>query len=357
MMVDVVGVVILTLLAYAALVRLSASYSRRTHWEPPEGSPDPDGQSRRQMTFAVGALAAGLGAICVAVWVGPWPARLVLASEAALMAATGASDLRRFQLPLPFTLLGICLALAAYFMLHTSIILLAFGLAWAAVIMVLHALTTKGSMQLGDHITTLWIALAVPFNGPIAIVLGDLANAVLALVKDLRGRKVAAAGMWLVSAAVLVALPPYLSWFIPAAQTSSPQDEIVRVPLQITPTITPEQAMNANALITLSEWAGDRTGRVGLVAGHAARIADARQAAGQVASYAAMAKQIAPQSEMTLALQDLVTALQTYDVAEVRDASARMAEQRELLAPIATAYPTPPVEVSSAVTQTQQETQ
>ena len=358
-MADVVALTLFTLVAYAALAWFGSFYSRRTHWEPPAGSPDPDNQTRRDLTLAIGALSALVGAVCVTLWVGPWPARLVMAFEAALMAATGASDLRRFQLPLPFTLLGICLALMAFFMTHSSVILLLFGLIWALVVIVLHALTSKGSMQLGDHIATLWIALAAPFNGLIAVAVGDFANVVLVRVKDLRGKKVAAAGAWLISAAMLVALPPYLTWFAPAAQTTMSEDTatIVRVPLQITPAITREQAMSADALITLSEWAGDRTGRVGLASQHEARVADAKQAALQVARYADVAEQIAPQAEMTKALKDLVMALNIYDVASVRDASERMAEQRELLAPIAAAAPTPQVQVSNAETQTMQETQ
>ncbi len=358
-MADVVALILFTLAAYAALAWFGSFYSRRTHWEPPAGSPDPDNRARRNLTLAVGTLSALVGAVCVAQWVGPWPARLVMAFEAALMAATGASDLRRFQLPLPFTLMGICLALVAFFITHSSGILLIFGLIWALVVIVLHALTTKGSMQLGDHIATVWIALAAPFNGLIAVAVGDFANGVLVRVKDLRGKKVAAAGAWLISAAMLVALPPYLTWFAPAAQTTTPEDTnvIVRVPLQITPSITREQAMSAEALITLSEWAGDRTGRVGLASQHEVRIADAKQAALQVACYADVAEQIAPESEMTKALKDLVTALDVYDTASVRDASERMAEQRELLSPIAVAFPTPQVQVSNAETQTMQESQ
>jgi hypothetical protein len=357
-MIDALALTLFTLAVYAMLVWLGNVYSRRTHWEPPAGSPDPDDRTRRNLIFVLGALPAFAGAVCVTLWVGTWPARLLMACESALMAATGASDLRRFQLPLPFTLLGICLALVTLFTTQVPGVLLLFGLIWALIVIGLHIFTTKGSIQLGDHIATLWIALAAPFNGLIAIAVGDLANVVLARVKDLRGKKVAAAGAWLISAAVLVAVPPYLTWFSPLAQrAAAPEETIVKVPIEVTPTITPQQAMTADALITLSEWAAETTGRVGLAPQHAARVADAKLAADQVARYAGVAEQIAPQADMTKSLWALVTALKTYDVASVRETGERMAQQRELLAPIAAAVPTPQLEASKVETQTMQEAQ
>jgi len=74
-------------------------------------------------------------------------------------------------------------------------------LAWSLVVIVLHTVVSKGSMQLGDHFATVWIALSSPFNGLIAIMLGDAANVVMVRVKGLRGKKVAAAGAWLLFAA------------------------------------------------------------------------------------------------------------------------------------------------------------
>jgi hypothetical protein len=355
-MTDAIILSVFTLAVYVALARFGSLYSQRTHWEPPAGSPDPDGRTRRNLTLALGALSTLVGGVCIALWVGPWPVRLVMALESALMAASGASDIRRFQLPLPFTLLGICLAAATMVMTRVSVILLIFAMIWALVIIVLHAFTTKGSMQLGDHIVTLWIALAAPFNGLIAVAVGDCANVILTHIKDMRGRKVAAAGAWLIGAAMLVAVPPYLVWFAPAAQTA-PEKTIVQVPIYVTPVISRKQALTADALITLSEWAGEATGRVGLETRRETRVADAGRAAEQVVQYATVAEQIAPQAAMTQALKNLATALKTYDVASVRDSSERMAEQRVILAPIAAAFPTPQVEVSNVDTQTVQEAQ
>ena len=368
-MTGVLALTVFTLAAYAVLAWLGNLYSLRTHWQPPAGSPDPDDRARRSITLGLGALSAAVGGLCIAGWVAPWPVRLVMAFESALLAAAGASDLRRFHLPLPFTLSGIGVALVIAVVAQLPGFLLLFGLGWALVVMLLHVFTSKGSMQLGDHIATLWIALAAPFNGLIAVVAGDFANAIWARVKDLRGKKVAAAGAWLIGAAVLAGMPPYLTWFPPAAQTVAPVDSVAVAPMPVAtllpvaaalPTATPQavtlrQAMTAEALITLSEWAGERTGRVGLLAQRDARVANAQQVSGEVARYAIAAGEIAPGTEMALALKDLSTALKTYDVDQVRDASERMAQQRELLEPLAVALPTLQAElnITQTVTQTQ----
>jgi hypothetical protein len=346
-MLDILALALFTLAVYAALAWLGSLYSKRTGWQPPAGSPNPDSPGRRNFTLGLGAVSAVVGAVCCALWVNPWPARLLMGCETALLAAAGASDLRRFQLPLPFTLLGIVSAVAIDVLAQWPTFVLLFALAWAFVVMLVHALTSKGSMQLGDHIATLWIALAAPFNGLIAVAAGDFANVVLARVKDLRGKKVAAAGAWLIFAAVFAALPPYLTWFARAPHTSVPQNKamVSEAPTVAVPAYTVEQAYTAETLITLSQWAGDHAGRVGLLTQRNARVAEAKQQADEIARYAAAAQTVAPGSAMTQALSDLASALRTYNVALVRDASERMAQQRTELEPIAAARPTPPLSV------------
>ena len=101
------------------------------------------------------------------------------------------------ELPLPFTLAGIGIALVGAYLSHMPTYMLLFALGWAAVSILLHIFASRGSIQLGDHIAMVWIALAAPYNGLLAVVAGDIANIVLARIKGLRGKKVAAAGAWL----------------------------------------------------------------------------------------------------------------------------------------------------------------
>ncbi len=359
-MLDAMVLAFFTEAAYFALTWAGNAYSRKTHWQPPAGSPDSDNHQRRRVIFNLGVLAVLVGAITCARWITAWPGRLLTGAEIALLAASGTSDLRRFQLPLPFTVLGMVIALMAMFLSGLPSFILLFALAWAFVVVVAHALVTRGSMQLGDHIATFWVALAAPFNGLIAIAAGDMADVVFAHLKDLRGKKVAAAGAWLVCAAALAGLPPYIAWFthaqpvasrdagvpgsgapgVPASLPVTAQANIAfTVTVTVTPTVTYHQVAVARELITLSEWASDHTGRIGLLPSHTGRVWQAQKVAVEVARFAEAAQQIAPRAVTTSALKDLVQALQNYNVALVRDACERLAHQRELLAPIAAEQP------------------
>ncbi|MCL5994816.1 MAG: hypothetical protein M1546_02030 [Chloroflexi bacterium] len=346
----------MALVVYAALVWLAGEYSRRTGWQPPDGCQDSDWVLRRNLGVVCGALALAVCAVCSVLFLAGWPARIFVMAQAALMAAMGASDLRRFHLPLPFTLAGIALAVAAALVTRIPTLLVLFGLIWALVVVLLHALLSKGSMQLGDHIATVWIALASPFNGLLAVAAGDFANVILVRIKGLRGKKVAAAGAWLVFAAGLSGLPPYFAWFAgPQTQTlakvSEPSQGFIAVTWMPPSVAGPEatrqpslvaqtsitqtartQAMTAAALVRLSEWAADDTARVALAEQRADRITAAKSAAVEVAGFAALARRIAPGSNVAVTLNDLAGALAAYDVDGVRNASERLAGERLQLA-------------------------
>jgi hypothetical protein len=260
--------------------------------------------------------------------------------QAALLAAAGTSDLRRFHLPLPLTLAGLVIAIAVAVTNRAPLLVTMFALAWALIVIVLHVLASKGSMQLGDHLVTIWIAMAAPFNGLVAVALGDLANIALARMQGLRGKRVAVAGAWLILAASLIGLPPYFVWFAgPAsAAAEAPAHDMQVVEEEWVPArgarrqLPPERAVAARTLAQLADWASDYTASVSLAERRAERIARADLAGRQVARLAAAAQRIEPGSEVADCLSDLAEALRAYDVEEVRAASWRLAGQREWLA-------------------------
>jgi hypothetical protein len=351
---EAVALIAVALAAYALVAWLANSYSRRTGWQPPSGTDGMNWMLRRNVGVSLGALAVGASALFCALWVAEWPARLFIVAQAAVMAAAGASDLRRFHLPLPLTLAGFGLAIAGAIVTRLPILFVLFGLVWAAVVILLHALLSKGSMQLGDHLATLWIALAAPLNGLIAVAAGDFANVVLARASQqrqgLRGRKVAAAGMWLICAALMVGLPPYVVWIAGRSQTGSlPQAAEMALYLDPTASAPPEISVGAEsapvdaaavaattdvtatALIKLSEWAGEQTASVAFADRRAERVIVAQRAAGEVARLATFAAQIAPGSTVAARLANLAAALNVYDVDGVRNASLALVEEREQL--------------------------
>jgi hypothetical protein len=206
------ALVALCMVVYSALFLLGNAYSIRTGWKTPQGTEETDWTLRRNVAFMLGLIASLLCAVGSALWLTSLTAQLVATGEGALMAAAGASDLRRFHLPLPFTMGGIAIAIAVAFAMQTPLFIMLFALGWALALILLHAVVSKGSMQLGDHIATIWIALVLPFNGMLALLAGDFANVILARVKGLKGKKVAAAGAWLIVCAALVGVPPYVTW-------------------------------------------------------------------------------------------------------------------------------------------------
>jgi hypothetical protein len=192
-------------------------------------------------------------------------------------------------------------------------------------------------MQLGDHIATVWIALAAPLNGLVAVMAGDSANVALVHIKGLRGKKVAAAGAWLICASALSGLPPYFAWFT----STSPSSVLNQTPLPTLATAidtqhpapsSTQQMLAAAALIKLAGWAGEHTARVASHNQRAERIVAARNESAYVARYAMLAKQIAPGSGVATELEALAAALNTYDVEGVRGASLKLAEEQQTLA-------------------------
>jgi hypothetical protein len=319
---DLIVLILGGLAGFFALSWLAQEYGRRTGWQTPEGSEASDWALRHQLALALGAAAMGVCAVVCAQVIETWPARALFMAQAALMAAAGASDLRKFHLPLPLSLAGIALGIVMAAVIQPPLFVVLFGLLWAVAVIALHMLASKGSMQLGDHLATLWIALVMPLNGMIAILAGDLANVILARVKGLRGRRIAAAGPWLLIAAALLALPPYFAWLQPPAPPAS------QVP--IAPPAASAPASRDALLLTL-DLAGDQTARVALAADRAGRVAQARVAAGHVQTLAGYARKAGADAPTLDALDALADALARYDVAAVRAATAQIAQQHAAL--------------------------
>jgi hypothetical protein len=329
---------------YTLLMCFSAWYARVTGWQPPQGNRANDWQLRRRLGFVLGGLAVIVCAIGATLWQAGWAARLLSLLQAALLASAGASDLQRFHLPLPLTLLGVGVALLTLALNATPLFSLLFGVLWTALLIVVHIFVSKGSMQLGDHLATAWIALSSPANGLLAIALGDAANVILARDRGLRGQKVAAAGAWLIFATTLVATPPYFAWFfnaspapsVPASFVSTPADPLPAPAAKPDVALSSEETLTATVLLHLAQWAGQHTASVALAETHAGRVLASRQQAAPVKHFADVAQQVAPGSQVQGTLQDLAAALSSFDLEGVRDASAQLALERERLTELVT---------------------
>ncbi|MEO6060737.1 MAG: hypothetical protein ABIQ99_02230 [Thermoflexales bacterium] len=330
MMLDLAAVALLGLAGYGIVFYLAHQYGLRMGWKPPDETPAMKRISRRAFGFALGGLAVLLCAGFAVTFIGNWPGRVLAVAQAVLLASAGASDLHRFQLPLPVTMAGIILAVVSWQVVGMPVIFVLFGVFWAAVIIAAHVLLSKGSMQLGDHLATVWIALAMPVNGMLAVLIGDTANVVYARARRLQGQKLAAAGAWLVAAAALMAVPPYFLWTsrLPDAAPASSRPAI---PAATASARDMEIAQARNVLIQLSELAAEDTARVALAEDRAERIAAAKTAGASVARLASAAQSLASGSAIAEGLVDLARALEAYDVDAVRDASLRLGQEREKL--------------------------
>lgn len=321
---------LLGLAGYGIVFYLAHQYGLLVGWKPPDETPATKRISRRAIGIALGGLAVVLCAGFAVTFIGSWLGRVLAMAQAVLLASAGASDVHRFQLPLPVTMAGIILAVVSWQVIGVPVIFILFGLFWAAIIIAAHALLSKGSMQLGDHLATVWIALAMPVNGMLAVLIGDTANVVYARARRLQGQKLAAAGAWLVAAAALMAAPPYFLWTsrLPEAAPASSRRAIPAVTASARDM---EIAQARNVLIQLSELAAEDTARVALVEDRAERVAAAKTAGASVSRLASAAQSVASGSTTVEGLVDLARALDTYDVDAVREASLRLGQEREKL--------------------------
>jgi hypothetical protein len=343
-MIEIGGMLIGSLLAYAIAVVYAHHYGR--DWVTPEGTGQSNWKLRHDIGVALGAISVATCAIVCTLFIPSWLGRIFTLAQAVILASAGASDVRKFHLPLPLTMLGLCLAIITLVLTKTPMMIVLFGLVWAAALIALHAALSKGSMQLGDHLATLWIALAMPFNGMVAVILGDFANVGVARMKSLQGKKVAAAGAWLIFAAALVGLPPYYALYqdhirsIPAKSAeasvieTADENSIVHADDVGSPTqaiVVPTSHPNAKALLDVMALARYETGRLAMIDQRSERIKQARRASAKVARLAAIAAQRGGSHELVETLSDLSHSLAAYDVEGVQAASADLASTYDAL--------------------------
>ena len=332
------------LAAYAVVMGLAAWYGKG--WEPPVGMENSDWALRHKVGVGLGAAAVAVCVLLSLLLVQTTLARVMLITQAVILAAAGASDIRQFQLPLPLTLGGIIFAIITAVVLKIPLLFIGFGLLWAVLIILFYVFLTKRSMALGDYIAAIWIGLAMPFNGLLAILSGDISNTVyvkLSSAKDAKSHKVAAAGPWLLFAAALVALPPYFVLMNQQRTTVSAPNQMVTgaarpranaittVARQPTEEEARFKAAQQKLFWTLAEYAGEQTATVALADTKAERMARAAQAAERVAEYQTIAAKYGADEALTEPMQQLSVALANYDVEGVRAASELLATQRRKL--------------------------
>ncbi len=350
-MIELGGTLLVSLLAYGIAVVYAHQYGK--DWITPEGTGDSNWKLRHDIGVALGAISVATCAIVSTLFIPSWLGRGVTLVQAVILAAAGASDVRKFHLPLPLTMTGLMLSIVTLVLTKTPMMIVLFGLTWAAALIALHAVLSKGTMQLGDHLATLWIALAMPFNGMLAVILGDFANVGVARMKSLQGKKVAAAGAWLIFAAALAGLPPYYALYqrylksipvksaeLPAldeSQLASPSntddtaDTMDVNDTAMAPTVVATPNPNAKVLLDAISLARYETGRLAMIDQRAERIVQARRAAVKVARLAAITAQRGGSRELVTTLSDLSNSLAAYDVDAVQAASADLASAYDVL--------------------------
>ncbi len=341
-MIELGGMLLVSLIAYYITVVLAHQYGR--DWAVPEGTEASNWRLRHDLGVALGAAAVAISAIGCWLTIPSWTGRVVTLLQAVILAAAGASDVRKFHLPLPLTMLGLMLSIVALSLTHTPLFVVMFGLIWAAALIGLHAALSKGSMQLGDHIATLWIALAMPFNGMLAVILGDFANVGVARAKSLKGKKVAAAGAWLIFAAALAGMPTYYelvqkylksntgatSNLIDAQQVLADSTDL-QANAEVTPSVAITGTPNPNirVLADVVALARYETGRLALIDQRAERITQARRASTKLARLASIAAQRGGSRELVTTLHQLSQSLAAYDIEGVQNASEALVTAQE----------------------------
>ena len=333
------------LMVFGGVTQFAHWYGR--NWQPPAGSEQSNWPLRRNISLGLGAVTVLTATVASLIFVPDTLTRILIVGQAILLAAAGASDVRKFHLPLPLTLAGIALAIATLVSLQMPLLIVAFGLIWATALIVLFALATRRAMALGDYIATLWIALAAPFNGVLAVIAGDVANFIYVRVTGQhtnRKAKLAAAGPWLLFAAALIALPPFMTW--PTIWPSQFQQTTVAKAMTKAMTMNTSATTEAKviqtaaplsvahtaethrikALLWLAQNAGDATAQVAFADDRVGRIEKAQQAAATIAEYEQLAHQFDADPTFTATLHDLQLALATYDIDAVRAASRKLGE-------------------------------
>ncbi len=312
----------LGLVCFAAFVIACERYDRAA-WRPPAGSENANWARRFKVAISCGALGVCACALFTSRTLHAPVVQILLVVQAALMAAAGATDIHKYRLPLPATLGGIALtALTAYFGAAPPM-LLALGLGWAGLITVANIVLTRGRMGWGDHIAMLWLGLAAPQTGLLAVVIGQCAVAGAVRLSGWGRRPVPIGGAWLLAGALVLALPslPARPNTPVAAASMRAAEQMLRAGVN---SATAGSASDYK-LLALLEQAGDATAAVAFARN---RRAAARIAAGQVRVIhrGLPVASDADVVETSRILAVLAAALDSYDMAAIAVANDARAD-------------------------------
>ena len=343
MLIEGIELLVAALAAYAVVMGLSAWWGKG--WQPPEGMAASNWALRHKVGVTLGAVAVAVCVLLSMLLVRTTEARALLIAQAVILAAAGASDIRQFILPLPLSACGIVLAIVTAVVFKIPLLFIGFGLLWAVLIILVYVFLSKRNIAWGDYIAAIWIGLAMPFNGLVAILSGDITNTLYVKLsgnKDAKSHKVAAAGPWLLFAAALVALPPYFVLMNRqntvegntnqiATHVQPPSVMHVVAPAKLTEEEAAYKVAQQRLFWTLADYSGEQTASVVLANTHTERMARAAQAAERVAEYRAIAAKYGAGQSLIEPMHQLSLALAHYDVEGVRAASELLATERQKL--------------------------
>ncbi len=266
-----------------------------------------------------------------------------------IMAVSAANDFRRFRLPLPLTFVGLAISIALLIIgpYPFAIVLLALG--WAAVMVLIHRFVAKSGMAFGDIIALFWIALSSPFNGLVAVFVGQLVLDILARVVGWKRdkKRIPIGGAWLLAAALLLGFKQWPVLILPSVaaapgystQAAADGTRLTAELLFGAGGFTQE---GLQTLRSIANEAAYLTGKLSFETDRSTRIAKARAASDRVRQLQgyAMATDVprTVKASVAGALDDLAIALKQYDVDGVRIASGRLAERRAVIAKLLDEY-------------------
>jgi hypothetical protein len=314
-------------------------------WKSPAMTDDMNMPLRKQFSLGLGLAVVTLSSVLATFFIKDAALRAVVLLQSVVMAVSAANDFRRFRIPLPLTVVGLGLAVIALILSGAAWWVFALAFVWGFGLNTLHTVLSKNSMGLGDHLATIWIALASPFNGILPIVIGQLILHLVAKFKGWDRKRLPVGGAWLIAAAAILTVPPFPALL---ANSATPSFASFALP--------PNAHMTNAQLFANAEFDGDDlrtfaryTREVGYVTAMVSfepnrdeRIVRAREASlqlKQLGEYMATINIPSANKMPTLHTIDrLSVALANYDVETVRVESLELAHQRDRLSDLTKRY-------------------
>lgn len=311
-------------------------------WTVPAGVEDSNWALRRKVSIVLGVGAVVITAVSSTLWIRDPVARALMNAQSVVMAVSAANDFRRFRLPLPLTVTGLLIAIVLLAIGPYAWPIVVLALVWAVALSLVHRFVAKSGMSLGDQIALLWIALAAPFNGLLAVFIGQLTLDILARITDWKAKKkrVPIGGAWLICAAALLAVPQWPAWVMTASASapvladyeSAPGRPISNDALFRSGRMTDDGLAQLRGI---AQEAAYVTGRLSFEEDRQTRVRLARVAAQRVRELrvAAMQANVPSTAKAPLSglLGELASALETYDIDAVRRSSSALSERRRAI--------------------------